>query len=114
MLAVLGLYGVMTHAASQRTMEIGLRLALGARPLSIVHLLLGHALRLLAAGTAAGLAGALAGVRYIESQLFGVTATDPLTFAGGCAVLAIAGVAASLVPALRALRIDPISAIRQS
>ena len=114
MLAVLGVYGVMAHAANQRTAEIGIRLALGARPASIVSLLMGQGLRLLGVGTAVGLAGAMLGTRYIEAQLFGVTATDPLTFAGGCVVLAIAGLAAALIPALRAMRVDPISTLRQS
>ena len=113
-LAVLGLYGVMAHAATQRTPEIGIRLAMGAQPASIVTLLLGQGLRLLGIGTASGLAGALLGTRYIEAQLFGVTATDPLTFVSGCVVLAIAGLAASLIPALRAMRVDPISTLRQS
>jgi hypothetical protein len=113
-LAVLGLYGVMAHAASQRTPEIGIRLAMGAQPASIVSLLLGQGLRLLAIGAAIGLAGALVGARYIEAQLFGVTATDPLTFVGGCAVLAIAGLTASVIPALRAMRVDPVIALRRT
>ena len=86
-LAVLGLYGVMAHAATERTTEIGIRLAMGAQPASIVTLLLGQGLRLLGIGVAIGLTGALLGTRYIEAQLFGVTATDPLTFVGGCVVL---------------------------
>lgn len=113
-LAVLGLYGVMAHAATQRTPEIGIRLAMGAQPASIVSLLLGQGLRLLAIGTAIGLTAALLGTRYIEAQLFGVTATDPLTFASGCVVLAIAGFAASVIPALRAMRVDPIVALRRA
>ena len=113
MLAVLGVYGVMAHAANQRTAEIGIRLAMGARPTSIVNLLLGQGLRLLASGTERA-SQAFLGTRYIEAQLFGVTATDPLTFAGGCVVLAIAGLAAALIPALRAMRVDPISTLRQS
>jgi ABC-type antimicrobial peptide transport system permease subunit len=114
MLAVLGLYGVMAHAANQRTTEIGIRLALGAQPASIVTLLLGQGLRLLGVGAAIGLTIALVGTRYIEAQLFGVTATDPITFASACFVLATAGLTACLVPALRAMRVDPIRAIRQA
>jgi ABC-type antimicrobial peptide transport system permease subunit len=113
-LAVLGLYGVMAHAAAHRTPEIGIRLAMGAKPASIVALFLVQGLRLLGVGMAIGLTGAFLGTRYIEAQLFGVTATDPLTFAGGCVVLAIAGVAASLVPALRAMRVDPVVALRRT
>ena len=113
-LAVLGLYGVMAHVATQRTPEIGIRLAMGAQPASIVTLLLGQGLRLLGIGVAIGLTGALLGTRYIEAQLFGVTATDPLTFVSGCVVLAIAGLTASVIPALRAMRVDPIRVLRQT
>jgi putative ABC transport system permease protein len=112
-LAVLGLYGVMAHAASQRTPEIGIRLALGARPASIATLLLGHGARLLAMGVAVGLTGALLATRYIEAQLFGVTRTDPLTFVSGCVVLGLAGLTASVIPALRAMRVDPSRVLRQ-
>ena len=77
-------------------------------------LLLGQGLRLLAIGVAIGLTAALLGTRYIEAQLFGVTATDPLTFVSGCAVLAIAGLTASLIPALRAMHVDPIIALRRT
>jgi predicted permease len=112
-LAVLGLYGVMAHVATQRTPEIGIRLAMGAQPRSIVTLLLGQGLRLLGVGVATGFTAALLGTRYIEAQLFGVTATDPLTFAGGCVVLATAGITASVIPALRAMRVDPIIALRR-
>lgn len=114
LLAVLGLYGVMAHAASQRTTEIGIRLAMGAQPASIVTLLLGHGLRLLGMGVAIGLVSALLGTRYIQAQLFGVTATDPLTFFSACVALAIAGLTAALIPALRAMHVDPIRAIRQA
>jgi ABC-type antimicrobial peptide transport system permease subunit len=113
MLAVLGLYGLMSHTAVQRTAEIGIRLAVGAPRGSIVTLLLGQALRLLVIGTAIGLTGALIGMRYIEAQLFGVTATDPLTLLGGCLVLAIAGIAAAAAPAIRAMRVDPVIALRR-
>jgi predicted permease len=113
-LAALGLYGAMAHAARQRTPEVGIRLALGAQRASIVTLLLAQAFRLLGIGAAGGLAGAYLGTRYIEAQLFGVAATDPLTFAGACAVLAVAGLAASLIPAWRAMRIDPAVALRRT
>jgi putative ABC transport system permease protein len=113
LLAALGLFGVMAHAAAERTPEIGIRLAMGAQPASIVSLLLGHGLRLLGIGAAIGLAAAFVGTRYVEGQLFGVSPTDPLTFAGGCAVLTIAGLTASVVPALRAMRVDPVIALRR-
>jgi ABC-type antimicrobial peptide transport system permease subunit len=113
-LAALGLYGVMAHTATQRTPEIAIRLAMGAQPASIVSLLLGHGLRLLGIGAAIGLTGALAGTRYIDAQLFGVTPTDPPTFVSTCIVLAIAGLTASVIPALRAMRVDPVVALRQT
>jgi macrolide transport system ATP-binding/permease protein len=113
-LAALGLYGVMAHAATQRIPEIGIRLAVGAQPASIVRLLLGQGFRLLGIGIAVGLTAALLVTRYIEAHLFGVTATDPLTFAGGCVVLAAACLAASLIPSLRAMRVDPVIALRPS
>ena len=112
LLAAFGLYGVMAQAATQRTPEIGIRLAMGAQPASIVTLLLRQGLRLVAIGLAIGLIGSVLCGRYIEAQLFGVTATDPVTFASSCLVLALAGLTASVIPALRALRIDPISALR--
>jgi putative ABC transport system permease protein len=113
-LAVCGLYGLMAHAAIERTTEIGIRLAMGAQPASIVALLLGQGLRLLAIGMTVGLTLALSSTRYIESQLFGVTATNAVTFVSGCLVLAMAGLAASVIPALRAMRVDPIVALRRS
>jgi putative ABC transport system permease protein len=112
-LAALGLYGLMTHLAAQRTPEIGIRLAMGAQPASIVRLLVRQGVRLLVIGAAIGLAFALAGTRYVEAHLFGVTATDPLTFVSGGVVLAVAGLTASLIPALRAMRVDPVVALRR-
>jgi predicted permease len=113
LLAALGLYGVMAQVANQRTPEVGIRLAMGAQPASVVSLLLGQGLRLLGIGAAIGLACALVGTRYIEAQLFGVTATDPVTFVSGCVALAIAGLTASVIPALRAMRVDPVIALRR-
>jgi predicted permease len=112
-LAVVGLYGVMAQAATERTGEIGIRLAIGAQRVSILTLLMGRGVRLLAIGFAIGLSIAGAGTRYIEAQLFGVTATDPLTFGGVCLGLASAGLAACLIPAWRAMRVDPIVALRR-
>jgi predicted permease len=113
-LSVCGLYGVMAHAASERTAEVGIRLAMGAPPASIVSLLLGQGLRLVGTGLVIGTIGALAGTRYVEAQLFGVSATDPLTFVSGCAVLAITGLTAALIPALRLMRVDPVVALRRT
>jgi predicted permease len=111
-LAVLGLYGVMSQVAAQRTPEIGIRLAIGARPASIVGLLLSQGARLLGIGLAIGLTSALLGASYLESELFGVTATDPATLAGGCVILSLAGLAATAIPAVRAMHVDPVVALR--
>lgn len=112
-LSVIGLYSVMAHAVVSRRQEIGVRLAMGASRRSIVTLLLAGGARLIALGVALGLAGTLLGSRYVEAQLFGVTATDPLTLLGGCGLLILAGFVASLAPAIRAMRIDPIVTLRQ-
>jgi ABC-type antimicrobial peptide transport system permease subunit len=111
-LASIGLYGVMAHVAGQRRTEIGIRLALGAKPASILSLILGEGLRLVAIGAAIGLAVALAATRYVESQLFGVSPTDPLTFATVCLLLTTVAVLACLIPARRAMRVDPATALR--
>ena len=111
-LAAIGLYGVMSHLASQRTTEIGVRIALGAEPSSIFRLLLKEGLRLVAMGCVLGMAAAFAAVRLVRAQLFGVEALDPLTFATVCATLVLVGAAACLLPAWRAMRIDPIIALR--
>ena len=111
-LAAIGLYGVMAHLAGQRTGEIGLRLALGAEPRTIFRLMLTDGLRLVAVGAVIGLAGALAGARYVENQLFGVAPRDPLTLVGVCAMLFVVAMAACLIPARRAMRVDPAVALR--
>ena len=103
----------MAHRATERTAEIGIRLAMGAQPGAIVRLLMGQGVRLLGAGLECGLAGALFATRYIEAQLFGVAATDPLTFVSGGLALAVAGLTASVIPALRSMRVDPVGALRQ-
>ncbi len=87
-------------------------MALGAEPSSILRLLLNDGLRLVATGCVLGVAGAFAGVRLVRAQLFGVDALDPLTFVTVCATLLLVGAAACLLPAWRAMRIDPIIALR--
>jgi putative ABC transport system permease protein len=87
---------------------------MGARPASILRLLVTQGLRLVAIGTSIGLGAALLGARHVEAHLFGVTATDPLTFVSGGLVLAVAGLTASVIPALRAMRIDPVTALRRT
>ena len=111
-LAGVGLYGVMAHLAGQRTPEIGLRLALGAQPGGIFRLMLTDGLRLVVIGAVIGLTGAFIGVRYVQNQLFGVAPSDPLTFVAVVATLLAVAIAACLLPARRAMRVDPALALR--
>jgi predicted permease len=113
-LAMIGLYGVLAHQVVQRRAEIGVRLALGARPESIVALVLRQGLRLVLLGLPLGLAGALAASRYVRSQLFGVEPTDPLTYATVTALFLVITAVACLIPARRAVRVDPAIALRQA
>jgi ABC-type antimicrobial peptide transport system permease subunit len=113
LLAAIGLYGVIAYTVVRRTSEIGLRIALGARPSAVQALVMREVAWLLAAGLVIGVPGAVAASRLVQSQLFGVGAGDPLVFAGGAAVLALVATAAGFVPARRALRIDPTRALRQ-
>jgi ABC-type antimicrobial peptide transport system permease subunit len=111
-LAALGLYGVISYSVAQRTREIGIRIALGAERLSVLTLVVGQGFRLAVIGVAIGImAAALAG-RFIESQLFQVSALDPLTILSTAAVLLAAGLVASYLPARRAVRVDPAVTLR--
>jgi hypothetical protein len=111
-LTTLGLYGVVAQWVSQRTREIGIRVALGARAAGIVTLVLREGLRLVAIGLPLGLAASLAAVRLLSSHLYGVSATDAATFGGITALLAVVALVACYLPAQRALRIDPLQALR--
>ncbi len=112
-LAVAGIYGVMAYSVTRRRREIGVRVALGASPGSVRRLILGQGLATTAEGAACGVLGALGLSRTLESLLFGVTPTDPLTFAGVIAILGSAAALACYVPARRATRTDPVEAMRQ-
>jgi putative ABC transport system permease protein len=112
LLAGFGLYGVMAYSVVQRRREIGIRMALGAQPGDVRSLVVGQAVRVGALGLVAGLAGALAVTRVLGSLLFGVTATDPLTYAAVCAVLIAVVLLAAYLPARRATRMDPLVALR--
>jgi len=108
----IGLYGVTSYAVAQRTSEIGIRLALGAAEPHVFRLVVGDALRLATIGLMAGLGGAIAAGRVLEKLLFGVTETDPLTLGLTSALLMLVAFLASYVPARRAMRIDPMEALR--
>ena len=111
-LAAIGLYGVISQSVVQRTQEIGIRMAIGAQPREVLGLVLASGLRLVAVGVAIGLAGAFALTRVLRTLLFGVTAHDPLTFAGNAALLVAVATVACILPALRATRVNPIIALR--
>ena len=112
LLGVIGIYGVIAYSVSQRTREIGIRMALGAQRQALTQMFVGHGLKLVAIGVLCGLAAAWALARGMSSLLFGVSAADPLTYAGVCAALAAAAAVASYVPARRATAVDPVDALR--
>jgi predicted permease len=112
LLAAVGIHGLLLFAVSARTPEIGVRVALGAQPRDIIGMTLRDGFRLAGAGGAAGLVVAYAGARVLESALAGVRPNDPATFAAACLVAMAMALGGSLLPALRALRIDPTTAIR--
>jgi ABC-type antimicrobial peptide transport system permease subunit len=112
LLAVIGLYGVMAYSVAQRTQEIGIRRALGAGHREVLWMVVGQGLRVTLIGIACGLAGAYASTRLLESLLFDVSATDAITFVAVPAVFVVVTVLASVIPAARAARIDPVGALR--
>jgi putative ABC transport system permease protein len=111
-LAATGIYGVMSYSVAQRTQEIGVRMALGARPLDVLKLVVRQGMMLALIGVVVGLAGALALTRVMSSLLFGVTERDPITFVAVAALLIVVAFIACFVPAHRATRIDPLIALR--
>jgi len=111
-LAVIGVFGVMAYVVAQRTREMGLRMALGARPRDVLWMVARQALALSAVGIVVGLGGAFAATRLLRSQLHGISATDPTTFAAVAVAFAGAALLAGLLPALRASRVDPMTALR--
>jgi ABC-type antimicrobial peptide transport system permease subunit len=112
LLASIGIYGVLSYGVAQRTQEIGVRMALGATRTRVLRLVIGDAVILSAAGIGLGLVGAIGLTRLMATLLFGISTTDPLTFASVPAILVMVSLLASYVPALRATRVDPIDAVR--
>lgn len=112
LLAVIGLYGVISYAVTQRTQELGIRMALGAQPSEVLTLVIGQGMRLVAIGLAIGLVAAVVFNRVLKNQLFQVGAFDPLTFTATALVLLAAALLACYIPARRATRVDPMNALR--
>lgn len=112
LLAAVGLYGVMAYSVAQRTNEIGIRMALGALSHDVLRLVLGQAAKLAMMGVVVGIAAALALTRLMSTLLFGVSATDPTTFAGVALLLVVVALAASYIPVRRAMKLDPVVALR--
>jgi putative ABC transport system permease protein len=111
-LAAIGLFGVISYAVSQRTREIGVRLALGATRSGIARLVLGNAIRLALAGILLGLAGSVAATRLVQSTLYAVPRLDPFAFGVGAVVMLLLSVVACLAPIRRAALLDPVEALR--
>ncbi len=112
LLAAVGIYGVISYDVTERTHEIGIRMALGAQPAHVLKLILGQGARLAVYGIAAGLLGAAALTRLMGAMLFGVSPTDAQTFALISILLAIVALGASYLPSRRAMALDPVTALR--
>ncbi|MFZ3246775.1 MAG: FtsX-like permease family protein, partial [Candidatus Acidiferrales bacterium] len=112
LLSIVGIYGVISYGVTQRTREIGVRMALGAQPANVLRMVIREGMLLAAAGIIGGIAGALALGRVLQSLLFEVKPTDPATLISVAVVLALVALAACYIPARRAMRVDPMVALR--
>jgi putative ABC transport system permease protein len=112
LLAAIGIYGVMSYTVSQRTQELGVRIALGAQTVDVRRMILGQSLKLTLVGIAIGLAGAFGVARFLASLVFGVGTHDVATFLGVALLLVLVALAAAWIPARRAMRVDPMVALR--
>jgi ABC-type antimicrobial peptide transport system permease subunit len=111
-LAAAGIYGVISYAVSQRVQEVGIRMALGAQRRQVAAMVVAQGLKPVLAGVAAGAAGSFALTRFLSSQLYGVSPADPATLAASCLGLVLVALLACYVPARRASKVDPITALR--
>jgi putative ABC transport system permease protein len=111
-LSSIGIYGVISYLVGQRTQEIGIRMALGAQPLDVLRLVVGHGAKMALAGVVAGLVFSLWLMRFMVKMLYGISARDPFTFIGVALLLLFVALAACYVPARRAMRVDLVDALR--
>jgi ABC-type antimicrobial peptide transport system permease subunit len=111
-LAAVGIYGIVAFSVARRTQEIGIRMALGAQRGDVLRLVLGEGTRMAAMGVVIGIVASLAITRLISNLLFGISATDPLTFVGVAILLSVVSLAATYIPAQRTMRVNPVTALR--